>query len=316
MNIPEPTRQALKSVMGIAPTGAWRLMVDIDDKPYLNTLINGPLDFVVQEAALTSSVTIAGFEVVADNTRIAQATRVVEDVSAVSACLERRLGAAPTIDVIAQLPRGTGTSAFANGTLLLAEEPHWDIGETGAGRWLRQVDIGMLFAERLLVDGSALRQGAGARAFIVGVAGALGHLCAGDINGTQALQVLLARKKERIDQALASAESPVVDLASDVGDVWLDEYASMASLTWVAQSSASDLQNLLTEVRRIGAVEPALFKQLGVERTMAILGTPLSSDLSFGNSSTGGLQIQRKRWEAGGWQPAPMGTSTLQLRQK
>lgn len=315
VHIPEPTQQALKSVMGIAPAGAWQLEVSIDDESYLDIAINGPLDFVVQHAALAGPVTFNGLNVIADSTRTGQAAQVAEDVSTTSACLERRLGATPTIDVIAQLPRGMGSSAFANGTLLLAEEPYWDIGETGTGRWQRQVRIGTLLAQRLLTDGSELRQGAGARAFIVGVAGALGHLCASDHQGTQALQILLSRKTERISQALASAESPVVDLASDVADSWLEEYASIASLTWVAQMHASDLQKLLAEVKRTGDVAPALVEQLGVELTAAILGAPLSSDLTFSKGPPSGLQIQRERWEAGGWLPAPAGMSALQLHQ-
>ncbi len=313
--IPEPSRQALKSVMGIAPAGEWLLDVTVDSETYLHIAINGPLDFVVQYAALTSPIVLNGLNVVADNSRSGQAARVADDVSIVSACIKRRLGATPMVDVVAQLPRGMGDSAFANGTLLLAEDPYWDIGEIGTGRWQRQVEIGSLLAKRLLVDGSELRQGAGARAFITGVAGALAHLCTADHNGTQALQILLSRKKERINQALASAESPVVDLASEVADDWLEEYSSIANLSWVAQLDAPELQTLLAEINHSGDVRAALTRQLSAERAAAILGAPLSSDLTFSADSSSGFHIQREAWNAGGWVPASDGRSALQLLQ-
>jgi hypothetical protein len=313
--VPELTRDSRAAVNGIAPQGNWQVSIRINSQPYLNTRIDGNLHFVVQQALHAAPVTVGNYQVVADATREAQARTIADDASKMQVCVERRLGIASPLSVIAQLPRGMGPSAIGHGTLLLAEEPHWDAASGGNGHWRRQMEIGTLLARQVLQQHTALRQGDGARLLTEGVAGAIGHLCAGDVSGTAVLQMLLARASERIAQGLGTAGNPVSEIARDNPDAWFAQYVAIASIPWVAQLGPEQFQQLTGVLATGTQIEAALADLLGREGAARVLGMPLASDLTLAEADAAqSLEIMRQIWARGGWTELPSSSDVLVLQ--
>jgi hypothetical protein len=294
--------RALSSVSGIAPDGVWLVKLVIDNRPQPDAIINSTLDFIVQASAQGEQRLFGSLTVVSDITRAVQATQVADDVKSMQACVATRLGIAPRIDLVAQLPRGMGSSAIANGTLLLAEAPHWDVVEQGSGRWQRQATIAALLAQQTLIEYTTLRQGEGSRAFILGVSGALGRTCVADTAGIKALQVLLNRDSERIAQALGSSVTPVAAVLFDSPDKWLKEYVSPAYLSFVAQRSSDDFKSLIAAINKHGAVTKAFDEVLGAHTAALYLGLPQSFDIRI-DEQANTIHAVREQWLSGGWKP-------------
>lgn len=311
---PEIERRALSSSSGIAPAGTWQLDVRVDDAAYVSTRLDGDLDFVVQHALRARPVVLGSYTIVADRTRADQAVAVADDARQMQACVARRLGPTPALFTIAQLPRGMGTSTAVNGTMLLAEAPHWDIAGRGIGRWRRQAEIGALLARQVLRASTGIRQGAGTRVFIEGVAGATGYLCVGDNSGTAALQALLSRGAERIARALGGAPNPVAETLHDTSDAWLSEYAAMASIPWVARTDSQQFQRILATIERDGEIDSALRAHVGTALASRILGMPLASDLGLRAAGfTTTVDVAKFIWSKGGWTPTNAASGVLLL---
>ncbi len=298
-SVPVP-RQALQAATGIAPKGKWQLDIVVDGEARVQQL-NQALDFVVFNASRARSHQAGPITVYSDRTRVAKARLVAEDAVEMQACVSRRLGSEPALQVIAQLPRGMGETRIASETLLLAEEPHWDAGDSGTARWRRQSELAASLATDVLSRRLDLRQNEGAQAFLSGVSGAVAYLCAGDLNGVDAFATLLNRASERISKALATAESPIMAASFDTTDAWLDEYVAAAYIPWVANASAVEFQALLTTINQSGSIKSGLASLGGARFAEEVLGVPSSVELSVAGSGNGQVSMERFVWAAGGW---------------
>ncbi len=315
--LPETTtavpRQALQAMTGIAPRGEWHVEVLVDGKKQ-SLLMNSALDFVVLNAAHASFYPAGTVTVLSDRTRGRQAALVAEDVIDMKSCVTRRLGAQVKLHTVAQLPRGMGETKMAGGTLLLAEEPHWDAGESGTSRWRRQSQVAASLAGDVLARQLDLRQNDGAQAFLSGVSGAIGYLCAGDANGVDAVVALLTRASERISRALAAAEAPVTEVSLDTTEKWLDEYVQAAYISWIANASANQLQTLLAAIEKSASIRAGLAAFGGTQFAEEMLGVPTSVELSIADLRTAEYSIERFVWSAGGWHTVADPSRVIGLR--
>ncbi|MCG8412771.1 MAG: hypothetical protein MI746_01015, partial [Pseudomonadales bacterium] len=304
---------ALQSATGIAPSGNWDLEVIINEEVFLSEQMEGALDFVVFESARAIPYFSEEITVFQDETRRLQAELVAADAQAMNACVSRRLGEDSKLQTVAQLPRGMGETRFAATTLLLAEEPHWEATESGTSRWRRQSVIASTIAQGVLASRLGLRQNEGAQAFVSGVSGAIGYLCAGDENDVDAVVRLLERASERINRALSSSESPIAEVALDTNEAWLDEYVAAAYVHWVANSSAEALQAMFTTIEQTESVRQGLNGFGGQEFAEQVLGIPNSVELAVTSAFPNHISIERFIWAAGGWSEAGEGTEAIGL---
>lgn len=298
--------EVFQSAVGVAPAGNWTLALDTDGDLRQIVLHDQPLDFTVFKSNRGVPLEQEGLTVWTDKSRLAQAGAVLEDTQQMQACVARRLGRAPELSLVAQRPRQMGPSVLAGGILLLAEDPNWDVAPGGTGHWQRQSHIAGLLAKDVLATSTDLRQGQGAKAFLSGVSGAIGQLCAGDTNGTESLQILLSRATERINQAIAASASPVGAMTQDVPESWQDEYAANANVPWVAQTGSEQFAELLAIVRESGSVEYGLASLLGDTYADIVLGIPMASDVMVSrqdsdNGNDGFISLKKYRWQSGGW---------------
>lgn len=306
-----PLRNARAAATGVAPAGDWRWSVAINGTAAQRGTTDGPLDFAAVWAPGAKVTRIGDISYASDPSRADLLPGLAADVASMRACVERRLGASAPLRAVAQLPRGLGESRMHGSTLLLAEEPHWDIAGTGAGRWQRQATIAELLAAARIAAGSDARRGDGANWLTAGVGGAIGLLCSADLNGIAALHRLVERGAERTTTALAANASPIRSLA-DAGDAaWVAEYAPLAALGWVARAKPEELAALIVRVRESGDVGQALQAVAGGARAAELLGPPQQSDLSV-RRSDGRLTVERERWLNGRWVPAQGRASVLE----
>lgn len=305
-----------------APTGQWIWRVEIKGREadIRHGQLDGLLDFAAQTFPNARRTQVDGVTLVHDNARGQDALAIAEDLAAMSLCVARRLGRAPIIDTVAQWPRGlptgSGDAAVAGTMLLLAEEPHWDVADTGTGRLARRADIAAALARRAIGDASDLREGEGGLWIGDGLAGAIGLLCVAETDGTEALLALLSRGSQSTTKALAGAENPVGPLALAVHDKWGADYASLAAMQWASRLSPQDIEALAESVRRSGDIAGSLAGMFGEDDAKRYLGPPSAVDLHVQEVGTGG---ERWTWQGGGWElqdakPVPRGISTKKGR--
>ncbi len=292
--------KVLASATGIAPRGEWQLEVAVNGVVRTQQMY-GALDFVVHHAHRAKLSQAGSVTVYSDQTRLQQASRVAEDVLKMQACVTRRLGTEVKLRHVAQLPRGMGKTRMSGNTLLLAEEPHWDAGEAGTSRWKRQSRLAASLANELLSQRLDLRQNNGSQAFLSGISGAIGYLCAGDANGVDALVSLLDRASERITRALSAAESPVAEVSFDTPESWLDEYVGAAYIPWVANTSAAGLQTMLAAIEQSNSIRTGLAVYRGQAFAREVLGVPSAAELSVADAGKVEYTIERFLWTSGGW---------------
>ncbi len=290
-----------------APAGKWLWQVDRVDGIRNTTVASGRivglLDFAAVSATTAQETSIDGLSIRHDPQRQADARAVAEDLSSMRRCVAERLGGAPVVTGVAQWPRGLptgdGDAALADGLLLLAEEPHWDVAAKGNGRLARRADIAAALARRQIVDGADLREAAGSQWLEFGLSGAIGLLCVAEADGIEALQALLARGAQRTTEALASTEVPVTRLTLARRDEWANDYAPLASLPWAIQLNPESTLKMLLAVREKGDVPNGLQITTGKAVAELWLGPPHAVDLHvLGDKVTGESWI----WRDGGWQ--------------
>lgn len=310
-----PDYQSCLAHEAVAPSGKWRWEVEIKghENVAIGGSLNGLLDFAALHAPDARITQVDGVTVIHDPRRRWDAQVVAEDLAAMRARVEHHLGAVPDIDTVAQWPRGlppgAGDAAVAGTTLLLAEEPHWDVADAGTGRLARRADIAAALAARVISDAADLRQGPGGGWLGMGLPGALGLVCVAETDGTPALQALLARGAQQTTKALAEAETPVGPLDLAVGDAWVAKYAPLATLAWASRLSPENIARLSRTVRRDSDIAAALISLFGLDVAATHLGPPLAADLHVVGDQVTGV---RWTWQAGGWQtltdqPAPRG---------
>lgn len=287
----------------VAPAGHWQWQVAITAIGHQAGSTTGPLNFAAFWAPKASRAQALGMTVIYDDSRAETAQAVLQDVSDMRACVSRRLGVHIDVRQVAQWPRGQGGTHFSGDILQLAEAPHWDVAENGVGRWIRRAQIGSALARHQLVETTDLRSASGALWLTEGVAGAIGLLCVGDVDGVNALRQILLRYTDATTRALAASEVPVGPLASALEESWALHYAPLAALDWTGQQTPSGFDVLLNEIRRRQDVAAALIALTGEARAARMLGTPLASNVVVRQESDR-IRIDgtRWRWLNTGWQ--------------
>ncbi|OLF53746.1 hypothetical protein [Pseudomonas chlororaphis] len=232
----------------VAPAGAWQWLIEVDGHAF-NASSQQPLDFAYVLSPLASAQALDGVWVLADASRQDNARDVREDLRAMATCVARRLGGSPLVSELSQWPAGMGGSRLSNGHLLLAQSPDWDVAAAGVGRWARRGHIAELLARQRLISASDLREDPGHVWLSQGVAGAIGLLCVGDVDGAQARAALIRLGVDDLTRALGSDGEPVGTLASAREQGWAAWYAPLASLDWVASQTPEQLMAMTADIR-------------------------------------------------------------------
>lgn len=305
-----PPWHAAAASDAVAPGGRWSWRVGVDGRDHREGRGDGPLDF----ADARSGASRSGFSRLAvwhDASRAATAAAVADDVAAMGACVQARLGSTPAIDAVLQWPRDLGETTVAGDALLLAEDPHWDVTDEGTGHHVRRAAIAAALARRVVTAAADLRAGSGAAWIGQGLPGAIGLLCAAEAEGIGALAALLAHGAERTTRELAASPVPVAALAAARTDGWAADYAPLAALNWAARLSPAQIAALLAEIRQSGDVARALRGTDGDARVETYLGSPNAADLRVRSGVVSG---ERWRWRDGGWQADAAESVPLSLR--
>lgn len=300
---PLPSK-ATVAVDAIAPAAPWRWTLRRGSEVLLQGEGSGPLDFAAVWAPAAHTTAVGRLRLFHDVTRGATALSVAEDVEEMTQCVARRLGRAPAIASVVQLPRRLGSTAVAGDTLLLPEEPGWDVADQGRGRWLRRADIAAALARRDVRDAGELREGEGSQVLAQGLAGAIGLLCVGDVDGLKALSALLDHGADTATQALAASKVPVgpAALAQDAG--WYAQYGPLAMLSLAVVIDPQRYTALADEARTRGDAAAAIRAVFPAEAD-AVLGAPRSADLHVARrDGQWAHDGEHWEWKEGGWRTA------------
>ncbi|WP_031386391.1 ABC transporter permease family protein [Desulfonatronum thiodismutans] len=296
-----------------APSGHWTWRVTVKGDGRARHVregeIHGLLDFADVWAPSAVSASHGGVTLMHDPSRSDTAVAVAEDLADMRACVARRLGQSPSVEVVSQWPRELGDSVLTGSWLLLAENPHWDVADQGismgTGRWVRRAEIAAALARRVVRDAADLRQGEGAIWLNNGLPGAVGLLCVAETDGLEALGVLLSKGADQVAQAIAASATPVGPLRYAETDGWAVDYAPLAALDWTSRLTPGDIASLLRQARMGGDIGAALASLAGKHLADQMLGAPNASDVRV--SVTGSRTLvsgERWQWENGGWIPA------------
>ncbi|MBK1648026.1 ABC transporter permease [Rhabdochromatium marinum] len=298
-----PEDRAAVSIDAAAPAGRWHWrveLVDAGEERGSGGLIEGPFDFAAAWQ-LDAQRSVHGETVfIHDATRTITAAQIAADLVAMRACIARRLGAAPAVSEVFQWPRGLEESTLAGDRLLLAEDPHWDVTDTGVGRWLRRATIASALARRQVRDATDLHQGSGSLWFSHSIPGALGLLCVADSDGIDAFAAVMEREADTVTQALAASAVPVGALLSARTDDWAGDYAPLAALDWTARQTPASFTALFAEIRNSQKLAVTLATWVGEPTGTLILGTPNASDLHV-TGLPESVFGTRWHWHNGGW---------------
>lgn len=251
---------AAVAAQAVAPAGAWQWLIELNGQS-ISGSSQQPLDFAYAIAPGALAQNLDGVQVVADASRQQTAREVREDLDAMAACVAQRLGSSPTVNELSQWPSGMGRSRLSHGHLLLGQTPSWDVAAAGVGRWARRGHIAELLARQRLISTGDLREAPGHVWLSHGVAGAIGLLCVGDVDGPEARAALVRLQADDLARALGSDGEPIGTLAQAREQGWATLYAPLASLDWVASQSPEQL-TAMTAALRNGQGWPASIQGL------------------------------------------------------
>lgn len=260
---------AAVAAQAVAPAGAWHWTIDAQGQS-LSGRSEQPLDFAYALTSATVTHELDGVRVLADASRQTTAREVREDLAAMSACVAQHLGASPPVSEVSQWPSGMGDSRLSNDHLLLAQTPDWDVAPAGVGRWARRAHIAELLARQRLLSASDLREQPGHVWLSQGVAGALGLLCVGEVDGPQARAALIGLKADDLTRLLGSDGEPIGTLANARQQGWAAPYAALASLDWAASQSAAQLLDMTAQIRTGQGWPPLIQGLLGAPSDQVI----------------------------------------------
>ena len=312
---------ALAPAAGVAPAGDWRWAVTFaagDDSdsdrhggPGVATAgrTDGPLDFAAAWwPGAPLATRRAGLAALHGPHRARDADGVLDDVTAMRACVAARLGRAPAVRTVMQAPRERGETALHGDLLWLPEHEGWDIAGEGFGRWQRRATIAAALAARALADGADLRKEPGEDWLRVGVPGWVGLECVRQEDGVDAWLALQARASDQVVEALGALDAPAVGVAAAGDAPWVQEYTPLATVGWVESVGLADAVGAVDAV--VAAVQAgtpladALAGAVGAGTAEVLLGPPASSDVLVARAERV-LDIagQRWLWRDGGWEP-------------
>ncbi len=313
---------ALETAAGVAPAADWRWTVtfardngDGDGDGHGGAGVatagrtSGPLDFAVAWwPGAPVETRLGGLVALHGSTRARDAAGVLDDVTAMRACVAASLGRAPAVRTVMQAPRERGETALHGDLLWLPEHEGWDIAGEGFGRWQRRATIAAAMAARALADGADLRKEPGEDWLRVGVPGWVGLECVRQQDGVDAWLALQARASDQVVEALGALDAPAVGVAAAGDAPWVQEYTPLATVGWVESVGLADAVGAVDAV--VAAVQAgtpladALAGAVGAGTAEVLLGPPASSDVLVARAERV-LDIagQRWLWRDGGWEP-------------
>ena len=325
---------ALAPALGVAPAGDWRWTVTFADADEPDAALSGgtppacaqsrfvvasghtggPLDFAAAWWPGAPVATRRGSVTALHGPhRTRDVGGVLDDVTAMRACVAATLGAAPAVRTVLQAPRERGSTTLYGDLLWLPEHEGWDIAGEGFGRWRRRAVIAAALAARRLADEADLRKEPGAAWLRTGVSGWVGLECVRQEDGADAWLALQARESDRVVEAFGALDAPATNVAA-AGDVpWVRRYAPLAAAGWLAAAdpaeAAGTVDAVAAAVRAGAPLADALAGMVGRGTAAALLGPPGSSDVVV-TPAERALEVEgrRWRWRDGGWEPvaAPM----------
>ena len=333
---------ALAPALGVAPAGDWRWTVtfagaegDADGPDEVSSggartsrprsrstaasgETDGPLDFAAAWWPGAPVETRRGDVTALHGPhRARDAGGVLDDVTAMRACVAAALGAAPPVRTVLQAPREQGATALHGDLLWLPEHEGWDIAGEGFGRWRRRALIAAALAARRLTDEADLRREPGADWLRTGVSGWVGMECVRQEDGADAWLALQERESDRVVEAFGALDAPATAVSA-AGDVpWVRYYAPLAAAGWLAAAGpaeAAETVGAVTAAVRAGApLADALAGAVGPDTAAALLGPPGSSDVLVASGARGvDVEGRRWRWRDGGWEPVAAPTDVTQ----
>jgi hypothetical protein len=306
---PEPELPAYASTFAsgaAAPGGQWSFevrVVDGDREIHVEKgRMEGLLDFAHVWGPGLRESQHGNLRMYHDASRRDTASSVAADVLDMQACVARRTGRSPEIRHIAQWPRNLGETRVAGNWLILTEDPHWDVKDRGTGRWLRRSAIAKAMVQRVLRDGSDLREGEGALWLEAGLPGAMGIWCVAETDGMEAFSALLSHGSDQVARRLAGSTVPVTTLKLALKEGgWAEDYAPLAALDWTGRQTAQSLASLMEDLKKDTPLA-VLKAHAGAEMAAAMLGEPRSADIRVtGGEETPQLIGEHWLWERGGW---------------
>lgn len=286
-----------------APAGAWQWTVRRDDLLVASATTgpDTPLAFAAAWSPSASHLRSGETLALHDASRDGEAADVIADVSAMRACVSRRLGIDAQVDAVVQWPRGLAATRLDGTTLVLPEAPDWDVADKGTGRTLRKAHIAAALARRALVDASALRDSAGSAWWSDAVPGAIALLCVGDTDGVTAMRQTMELGAERVSRALAASSSPVGPLAQAEPGGWASAYGPLAALAWTSARSTADFTDANRRIASGESVQQAMAASMSDEERSAAFGPPRATE--WAASPDRHITVERWTWRDGGWVP-------------
>ena len=311
---------ALAPAAGVAPAGDWRWTVtfagaDRDAERPAGARIattgrtGGPFDFAAAWwPAAPVETRRGGVAALHGPQRARDADGVLDDVTAMHACVAATLGRAPAVRTVLQAPRERGETALYGDLLWLPEHEGWDISGEAFGRWRRRATIAAALAARAMTDEADLRKEPGEDWLRVGVPGWVGLECVREEDGVDAWLALQARASDQVVEALGALDAPAVGVAAAGDAPWVREYTPLATVGWVESvgldAAVGAVGAVVAGVRAGAALAGALAEAVGTGTAEALLGPPAASDVLVAQAART-LEIggQRWRWQDGGWEP-------------
>ncbi|OIN46442.1 hypothetical protein BLL37_16385 [Pseudomonas azotoformans] len=256
-DVPDLPVQSAVAADAVAPAGDWQWQVNFGNRSVTGSSA-GPLDFAYGPSGHV------------DASREQTAGEVQADLDAMVACVAHRLGTRPDVEQVSQWPTGMGASRLSNGHLLLSHSPDWDVAPVGVGRWTRRAHLAELLARQVLIDASDLRRAPGHVWLSQGVAGAVGLLCVGDVDGPDARAALVKLMADDLTRALGNDGEPIGTLADAREHGWAAAYAPLVSLDWVAAQTPAQLMAMTADIRQGQGWPTAIQPLLGAPSEPAI----------------------------------------------
>ncbi|MCF6439133.1 ABC transporter permease [Pseudoalteromonas luteoviolacea] len=307
-----PQAAALASLEGVAPMGDWTWSVAIDSgSGEYQVFDKGDIEGVLAFASIwqrdgSSTHQQSGVEFLVGDARQPLVDGFAQELVSLQQCVESELGGTSPINTVVQAPRKSGEIALYNGVLWAPEDIAWQSDGTGRGAWQRQYNLAAALARDAIGRRGELRDEAGARWFIEGVAGWTALRCVEIQSGFDAAIAVRKRASEQLAEEFATTDKPITK-AMD-GDIsWLGLYAALSLDSWGASEYRTP-SSMMTVFEGIdsGDLLSRLSKTVGNDSLELLIGAPRSSDVAIKNNDTGvEVSVLSWVWKEGGWQAQP-----------
>ncbi|MDN3379501.1 MULTISPECIES: hypothetical protein [unclassified Pseudoalteromonas] len=316
-----PSAAALSSLQGVAPIGnwSWSIAIEQNNGEYIVT-DDGSTDGVLAFASVwhreqLSEQQLFSMKFLIGEARQPQLDDFAKELMAMNQCIAAQLGTVLEIEQVIQAPRKSGDIALYAGVLWTPEDIAWHSDGTGRGAWQRQYKIATALARAVVSKRGELRNEAGARWLLEGVAGWTALRCVEEYSGFTAAMEIRKRAAEQLAEEFATIDKPITQVV-DADSRWLGLYAALSLDNWGAleQRSPSSILTALDVGLHSSTLLQRLALSVGSGSLDELLGAPRSSDVVIKtNDSATEITILSWVWAQGGWQ-AQEATNDLLIR--